>query len=45
MLTGVDKDAVTLGGKLIFVGHLFFCSILVATYTGAVSAFLTQARP
>lgn len=43
MLAGVDKDAVTFGGKVVFTGHLFFCFILVATYTGAVSAFLTQA--
>ena len=34
MLAGVDKDAVTIGGKIVFIGHLFFCFILCATYTG-----------
>ena len=43
LLCGVDKDAVTVGGKIVFTGHLFFCFILCATYTGAVAAFLTQA--
>ena len=35
LLCGVDKDAITVGGKIVFTGHLFFCFILVATYTGA----------
>ena len=44
---GPGKGPVTWGGKILLVSHWFFVTIVVATYTGAVGAFLatTSATP
>lgn len=38
---GADKAPITIGGKIVFCAHAFFAVIIIASYTGAVSAFLT----
>jgi len=40
VLGGADKAPVSIGGKVVFVGHAIFALIIAATYTGAVAAFL-----
>jgi len=40
VLGGADKAPVSIGGKIVFVGHSIFALIVAATYTGAVAAFL-----
>ena len=37
---GPGKGPITWGGKILFVGHWFFITIVASTYTGAVAAFL-----
>jgi len=37
-----DKDAFTVGGRIVYLSHLFFGTLITATYTGAIAAFLTQ---
>jgi len=40
VLGGADKAPVSIGGKVVFVGHAIFALIIAATYTGSLAAFL-----